>query len=586
MKNLNTFFILSLFLSLSQYSLFADEDEHHKGHSHAKIQLCKSHKLNKSECFICDASLRTKGRLWCKEHDRYEDRCWLCHPELQDKKRMWCKEHSLYEDECFFCHPEIKKKKQGKDLKHQCKKHGLDIKSCYICDASLRTKGRLWCKEHDRYENRCWLCHPELHDKKRPFCKEHHLYEDECIFCKPDLIKEPKGADASKKEPVLFCNEHQVLERECGICQPQLAKELSSGQSMKIRFASKGSVVKAGVRTALPEKSLSTPYIESYCQTRYNENKYAKISPLASGIVKRVFVNVGQKVKKGHVLAELHSIKIAEAKADFLAAIVDHQLKEKTFQREKKLNREKASSLRELQESEALVKTAFFHKKTARQRLNNYGFTSENIKKIVEEHDSSSRVNIIAPFDGTILERKAVIGEAVIMGDALFTVSDLSNMWLELTIPSDLVSQVETGLEVSARFQGIHAENLKGQLIWVDTHVDENSRMVKARAVISNKKGKLKSGLFGMAKVIIESPKQALRVPKGAIHQMEQQSYVFVKVEDDLYGMTKVNIGSKGKDNINIIDGIKETDNIVVEGTFTMVSEYFKSRLGAGCVDD
>ncbi|WCJ60330.1 hypothetical protein NXS98_04145 [Fontisphaera persica] len=71
---------------------------------------CAKHNAPKELCFMCDASLREKGRLWCKEHDRYEDRCWICHPEAQDKNRLWCKEHSLYEDECFLCHPEVKKK--------------------------------------------------------------------------------------------------------------------------------------------------------------------------------------------------------------------------------------------------------------------------------------------------------------------------------------------------------------------------------------------------------------------------------------------------------------------------------------------
>jgi hypothetical protein len=67
---------------------------------------CVAHNAPQELCFLCDAGLRDKGRLWCTEHNRYEDRCWECHPELQDKNRLWCAEHSLYEDECFLCRPE------------------------------------------------------------------------------------------------------------------------------------------------------------------------------------------------------------------------------------------------------------------------------------------------------------------------------------------------------------------------------------------------------------------------------------------------------------------------------------------------
>ncbi|MDQ3002976.1 MAG: hypothetical protein M3Y08_17155 [Fibrobacterota bacterium] len=78
-----------------------------------KVAKCKPHNAAKADCFICDKTLREKGRLWCKEHARYEDRCFLCHPEIKDAKRLFCNEHSLYEDECFLCHPELKKAKQA-----------------------------------------------------------------------------------------------------------------------------------------------------------------------------------------------------------------------------------------------------------------------------------------------------------------------------------------------------------------------------------------------------------------------------------------------------------------------------------------
>src|SRR5262245_14074998 len=71
---------------------------------------CAAHGAPKELCFICDASLREKGRLWCAEHGRYEDRCWECHPDLRDPKRAYCDKHGLYQDECFLCKPELAKR--------------------------------------------------------------------------------------------------------------------------------------------------------------------------------------------------------------------------------------------------------------------------------------------------------------------------------------------------------------------------------------------------------------------------------------------------------------------------------------------
>lgn len=112
---------VALLTACSKQSEPAGHDDH-AGHKHGKAEAsadgkavaagpkCAAHSAPKALCFICDASLRDKGRLWCNEHSRYEDRCWICHPKAQDKNRLWCKEHSLYEDECFLCHPELKKK--------------------------------------------------------------------------------------------------------------------------------------------------------------------------------------------------------------------------------------------------------------------------------------------------------------------------------------------------------------------------------------------------------------------------------------------------------------------------------------------
>ena len=181
---------------------------------------CKPHGALKESCFICEPSLREKGRLWCKEHDRYEDRCFLCHPNLEDKDREWCKEHHLYEDECLLCRPpQPGEANKGKHAP-ACKPHGALQTECFICDSSLREKGRLWCKEHDRYEDRCFLCHPDLEDRDRAWCKEHHLYEDECSLCQP-----PQTEEAVRSRDTSTCKPHDALQSKCFMCNPSLREK-------------------------------------------------------------------------------------------------------------------------------------------------------------------------------------------------------------------------------------------------------------------------------------------------------------------------------------------------------------------------
>ncbi len=545
------------------------------------------HEISGETCFICDASLRDKGRLWCKEHARYEDRCWLCHPEIEEKDRLWCKEHSLYEDECFLCHPELSKGKTPDATTEKCSTHRINAKDCHICDPSLRDKGRLWCKEHARYEDRCWLCHPEIEEKDRPFCKEHHLYEDECFLCNPKLKKKViKKSEVPSPTPTLFCNEHQVLEYQCGICQPQLATSLEPGESMKVRFISKASTSKAGIRTAFPQENSSVPVIEAFCRVGYNDNQLTHITPFAVGLIRHVLFDVGAQVSTGDILAEIHSDEVAKAKTDFLSAVIDHQVKEAAYRREESLVQQNISATRDFQEAEADCKVALLAKKTALQRLLNLGFIQEEIAAIERDQDSSSILMVRAPFSGTLVTRHAVMGELVEPGKVLFTLANLSSMWLELSLLPDAAAFIKRDLDVEAVIDGFSGMTARGKLNWIDTSIDERSRMLKARAVVSNDDRRLKAGMFGHARIAIGKSAEILRVPRDSVQMFERNPYLFVKVEDDLYDLRRVSLGDKSDSTIDVISGIDVNEQVVVNGTFTMMSEFLKSRLGAGCVHE
>ena len=477
---------------------------------------------------------------------------------------------------------------QASDSQPVAHKHDNAGDTCYLCDPSLRDKGRLWCKEHNRYEDRCWACHPELQDKSRPFCKEHGLYEDECLFCNPGLkrtVDDTQGGSSSAR-PTLFCNEHRVPETQCGICQPQLASTLKPGQSMMVRFESTQSLVKAGIRTALPTSSSSSPTAAAFCRVGYNENAFARISPLVSGVIRRVLVDVGAEVKEGSVLLEMTSIEIAEAKAAYLAAIADYRVKDIACNRADRLVKGRISAAREYEEAKANRDIALLARNTARQRLLNYGFAGTEIKKIENTQDSSALYTVRAPFGGTVVLRKAVLGEAAEPGQALLALADLTTLWLELSIPVEQVAFIEKGLDVEAAFDCLPSVSVKGKLSWVATSIDDRSRMLKARAVIPNERGVLKSGMFGKAHITLESVVSSLRVPKDAVQRFEGNPYLFVKEDEDLYALRRVVLGNKTDADIDVIVGIGENDRVVAVGTFTVMSEYLKSRLGAGCVDD
>lgn len=472
--------------------------------------------------------------------------------------------------------------------------HDNPDEACFICDPSKREKGRLWCKGHARYEDRCWLCHPELEDKSRMFCKEHAVYEDECFLCHPELKpdgesaqRDPSGTSGGEaRSTVLFCNEHNVPEIECGICQPDLASSLEPGENLKVRLPSVKSAGKAGIRTQLPGIQVSAPVIKAFCEVRYNLNTMARVTPLAGGVIHEVRHDVGAQVKAGETLVVLHSSEVAASKSDYLTAIVENGILHQTFERETRLKEQKISAESEFLDAEAAYRTGRLVLSNLKQKLINLGMTGDEIIQLEKEQVASADLEIRAPFSGTLVERAAVVGEAIEMGHALFTIADLSTHWLAMSIPSDRIREVRLGQNVEARFSDLPDTTYTGSVTWVDTSVDVRTRMVRARAVITDRTGHLKAGLFGDANILTAAARSVAIVPREAVQRHEGGEFVFVQNEPNLFSLRRVALGETHGEGIAVLVGLTPNDSVVTDGSFIVMSEFLKSRLGAGCVDD
>jgi len=465
-----------------------------------------------------------------------------------------------------------------------CARHGLPVSECFICDPELRELGRLWCVEHDRYEDRCFVCHPELEDSERLWCSEHNLYEDECTLCHPEFRDAARPSAAVGDD--LECQEHGVAEQECGICHPELAAALEPGSGLKIRFESARSADKAGVKTAKPVIASNLPDAVVLARATYDQNRFARVTPLAEGVVRQVVADVGQSVSRGDHLATLNSPEVARAKGDYLSARAEETLKLTLSTREQRLVAQRISAQQEYDQARAEHEIARNTTATARQQLLNFGLTERAINLVEQTGSASSALEILAPFSGIIVDRDVVLGEAAAPGKALFKIADLSSMWLELSIPEDELSLISVGQTLIATFDAQPWLEVTGRLTWVSSSVDDESRMVKGRAVIPNPDRLIRHGMFGQAHLRTESASNGLYVPASAVQHIDGSPFVFAPLADDLFELRRVALGGRGGAMVAIVAGLNPEDEIVVTHSFALKSEFLKSRLGAGCVDE
>ncbi len=110
--------------------------------------------------------------------------------------------------------------------------------------------------------------------------------------------------------------------------------------------------------------------------------------------------------------------------------------------------------------------------------------------------------------------------------------------------------------------------------------------MLKARAIVKNPDSLLKHGMFGQVSLLSDQFNKVLYVPVESIQRFDKKSFLFVKLSDDLYEIRRVVLGNRKNEKIEIVEGVSIHEKVVVAGSFTLKSEFLKSRLGVGCVDE
>ena len=309
--------------------------------------------------------------------------------------------------------------------------------------------------------------------------------------------------------------------------------------------------------------------IECYAELAFDQNRLAQIVAPVGGILQSVEVDLGAKVKENQTVARIWSATIAEAVAK---AVLSHQ----TLERERKLRAERVSPEKDLQQAEA-------DHQAACQALRMQGFTEDQVDLLGRQPQEQVLMGVRAPFAGEIVERSAVRGALVEAGKSLFTLADRSNMWAILSIEESALGRVKVGQEVELRVDALPGRTFKGRLTWIAAEVDERNRMARARAEVANPDGLLRARMFAKARILTSAAEKALLLPSSAICSVEGRPFVFVKLADDLFEARAVVVGLRYDRLLQVAEGLKPDETVVVKHGFSIKSHWLSSRMGVGC---
>ena len=310
-----------------------------------------------------------------------------------------------------------------------------------------------------------------------------------------------------------------------------------------------------------------------------NQNELAEVTTLIRGRVVKVPVDVGQDVKKGAILAMLHSVDLGVAEGDYLKAGARLHEGELAHLRAKDLYENKAISLAELQRREAAMKTARAELREANNRLQLLGVPPEEIDRLNRELTIKADMPLRAPFDGRVITRNITRGEVVETNQKLFTVANLTDVWVIANVPEKDVRFVGKDQKVSVILAAYPHAMFTGIITYVGDVLDPATRTMSLRVTVPNPERLLKPEMFAIVSVFATSSPDALSVPLSAVQDGPVGKMVFVQREVGAFEVRAVTLGNEEGNVVRVLEGVKAGEQVVTKGSFALKSEMERHRI-------
>lgn len=330
---------------------------------------------------------------------------------------------------------------------------------------------------------------------------------------------------------------------------------------------------RAGVEVA-PVKRTAFPIRREFPATvQANENELAEVTTLIRGRVVKVVVDVGKDVKRGELLALLHSADLGEAEGLYLKAAAKAHEAQLAYERAQDLHQNRAISLAELQRREAEMKTARAEWREAAHRLELLGVPGQEVRRLDREQTIHSDVPMRAPFAGRVIMRNITRGEVVETQQKLFTIANLSDVWVVANVPEKDVQFIRPEQRVEVIVAAYPHALFAGTITYVGDVLDPATRTMRVRVTVPNPDRTLKPEMFATVRVFARVGDEAIVVPLSALQNGQGGQLVFVRKAPGEFEPRLIRVGHEQADQVSVLDGLREGEEVVVKGAFALKSE-------------
>lgn len=303
-----------------------------------------------------------------------------------------------------------------------------------------------------------------------------------------------------------------------------------------------------------------------------NENAYAEVGAPLQGRVSALHVTPGQRVARGAPLATLESGDLARVRSDLATAQARLELSQRALERKRRLNAERIAPLREVQEAENEAAAADQQLRASRASLQALGAPETT------GDGNPTTLVIRAPIAGTVMTRSILLGQVPDPSSPLFTIADLTTLWLTVHAFERDAVRVAIGETARIAFAAMPGRSFSGEVSFVGQSVESESRTVPVRIDLPNPDGLLRPGMSATAFLPVGNQSGVtLTVPVAALQRVRDRWCVFVPKDGRSFEIRPVGRGRDLAGEVEIVSGLKAGEIVVVDAAFLLKAETEKS---------
>jgi cobalt-zinc-cadmium efflux system membrane fusion protein len=300
----------------------------------------------------------------------------------------------------------------------------------------------------------------------------------------------------------------------------------------------------------------------------YNSDAVTPVYSPYSGRVTRLLAPLGASVKQGQGLFEVQASEFAQAESDLQSAAAQLKLSSASEQRRHAQYDAHAGSLQDWQQSQNDLAGAQASLASVRNRLRILGKSDRDIDALLSDGHPQAQVVAVAPISGLVVDRQIGQGQFLTAGSAtaVYTIADLSTVWLVANVREAQASHVQVGQAVAVHVLAVPDREFDARLSYVAASVDPASRRLTVHAVLDNSEHLLKPEMFASFTIATSTDSIAPAVPQDAVIFEGSQARVWVMQGTNDAAVRRVSLGRAHRGNYEVLQGLKSGDRVVTRG--------------------